>query len=78
MLYQRINENLMYLLLCVYWKHFVVFSSIIGRIQVIIYQKYQRWLHVFLILNIVTTVLNVVWKFYRDMEMIEIFIDDNV
>ena len=32
----------------------------------------------FSFLNIVTTVLRVAWKFYRDMEMIDIFIDDNV
>ena len=29
-------------------------------------------------MNIFTSVLSVAWKFYRDMEMIDIFIDDNV
>ena len=32
----------------------------------------------FSFLYIITTVLSVAWKFYRDMEMIYVFIDDNV
>ena len=32
----------------------------------------------FSFLNIDNTVLSIAWKFYRDMEMIDIFIDDNV
>ena len=32
----------------------------------------------FSFLNIVTTVLSAAWQFYRDVEMIDIFIGDNV
>ena len=32
----------------------------------------------FSFLNNVTAVLSVAWKFYSDMEMIYVFIDDNV
>ena len=33
---------------------------------------------IFSFLNIITIVLGVAWTFYRDMEMIDVFIDDNV
>ena len=32
----------------------------------------------FSFLNIITTVLSVAWKLYRDMEIIYVFVDDNV
>ena len=64
--------------LCALKTLFHIHFSIIGRIQVMITQKFQRWLHVFLFLNIITTVLSVAWKCYRDMKMIYVFIDDNV
>ena len=69
----------MYLVLHVYRKHYFLFFCIIGRFQVMIAQKFQRWLYVFLIPQyIVTIVLSVAWQFYRYMEMIDVFIDDNV